>query len=91
MARLDLRPNLSGINEVMKSPGVASLINAQGAKAAARCNSMAHDFSHSAGSPRYASEPVMMSFVAASRVYVANAEAGLDNLRNNTLKKGCGV
>ena len=91
MARVRLTPYLPGINEVLKSDGVVKRINQQGAKAAERCNAMAQNFSHKEGLPEYKSAPVMKSFVAASLVYTANAEAGLDNLRNNTLKKGCGV
>ena len=86
----NLKPCMSGINEILKSAGVATLIAGQGEKAAARCNSIATQPSHAKEAPLYLSETVQKSYVVASRVYVGNAAAYVDNLRNNTLKRGCG-
>lgn len=91
LKRLKLEPYLPGINEVMKQPGVASLIAAQGERAAARCNAMAREYRGTGEEPVYGSEQVTKRYVAAAVVYAANRAAGLDNLKNNTLKKGCGV
>lgn len=85
-----VEPVMSGVRAVLKSQGVTALVAQQGSKAAARCNSLAHTTSHMARAPRYESETVGLRYLNASRVYVANGEAHVDNLRNNTLKKGCG-
>lgn len=84
-------PVMSGVNAVLKSEGVAAMVNAQGERAAARCNAMAQRLKRMKQAPRYEAEPVQTRYVAASRVHIANGEAYVDNLRNNTLKKGCGV
>lgn len=86
-----VRPVMSGVNAVLKSDGVAALINAQGERAAARCNAMAERLPRMQDDPLYESEPVQTRYVAAARVHIANGEAAVDNYRNNTLKKGCGV
>lgn len=86
MARVvNLRPVLSGINAVLKSGAVASMVSQQAQAASARCNALS-------GTARaeYGSEPVELRYVAGARVYAANPAAVHDNLRNNTLKKGCG-
>ncbi len=87
---LSMRPVMSGVRQVLKSQGVAALINQQGERAAARCNSLAH-LERAKQQPRYAATPKTMSYVSASLVHADNAEAYVDNLRHNTLKKGCGV
>lgn len=85
-----VEPVMSGVRAVLKSQGVTSLVEQQGRKAASRCNSMAQQTSHMSRAPSYGCETVSMRYLNAARVYVANGEAHVDNLRNNTLKKGCG-
>lgn len=86
----DVEPIMSGVRAVLKSQGVTAMVASQGQKAVARCNSMAVQTSHMSKSPRYESETVSMRYLNAARVYIGNGEAKVDNLRNNTLKKGCG-
>lgn len=77
-----------GIVEITKGGAVSSMLIAQGEKAAARCNALAH-LSH--GNPLYTCQLKMLGKTASARVGVANSDACIDNLKNNTLKKGCGV
>lgn len=87
---VDVKPVMSGVRAVLKSQGVTAMVASQGQKAAARCNSMAERTSHMSKAPRYESETVGMRYLNAARVHIGNGEAKVDNLRNNTLKKGCG-
>ena len=85
-----IKPVAAGIIGITKGGGVQSMLMAQGEAAAARCNSMAH-LSHGKSAPLYDCQLKMLDRTAAARVGVANKEAYVDNLRHNTLKKGCGV
>lgn len=97
MARARVRPVLAGVSEVLKSPGVQRLLSQQGERATARCNSMyrtnhierQHGFEPH-GAP-YAHHPKMLRYTAGEVVHVASRAGGLDNLRHNTLRKGCGI
>ena len=84
----------AGGREILKSSGVRSLLSQQGEAAASRCNALCSSSMKKAGA-RYDCEIVERSYVAAARVHVSGEEDGkfalIDNYRNNTLKKGCGV
>lgn len=82
----NLRPILSGINVTMKSKGLDPLLAKQASAMAAKCNSLAR-----IAGAEYKYEVVTRRYVRAAMVYVANAEAKIDNEKYNTLKKGCGV
>ena len=83
-----IRPVERGIVEITKCGAVSSMLMAQGESAAARCNALAH-LSH--GNPVYGCQLKMLGKTASARVGVANSDAYIDNLKHNTLKKGCGV
>ena len=83
-----IKPIERGIVEITKGGAVSSMLMAQGEKAAARCNALAH-LSH--GNPVYECQLKMLGKTASARVGVANTDAYIDNLKHNTLKKGCGV
>lgn len=96
----------SGVIEILKGAYVESLLESQGAKAAAECNSL---FSlsghHSAGAgpegttlragdlpvAPYGSSIRELSYCKAASVHTESYYGRLDNLLHNTLKKGCGV
>lgn len=95
MARaVKVRILLAGVREVLKSEGVAAMLGSQAAKAAARCNALCDPQLKRAGA-EYVSETVQRGFTAGGLVRIGGAEDGkfarIDNHRNNTLKKGCGV
>lgn len=93
-AKVSIRHIDAGVREILKSEGVANLLGQQAAKAASRCNGLCDPALRSAGA-RYDSEIVQRGYTAGGLVYVSGAKdgrlAGIDNARNNTLKKGCGV
>ena len=90
----DIKPVMSGVRSVLKSAPVASMLGRQAAKAAARCNALCSPQMRKAGA-RYDSAAVQRGYTAGGLVYASGAEDGkfarIDNYRNNTLKKGCGV
>lgn len=85
---------MAGIREVLKSPGVEQMLGRQAEKAAARCNALCDPKLKKQGA-RYEAASVQRGYTAGGLVYVAGAKngrlAGIDNARNNTLKKGCGI
>lgn len=93
-AKVQIRHVNAGVREVLKSDGVAQMLGAQAQKAAARCNAMCDKGLYRAGA-RYDAGIVQRRYTAGGLVYVSGAKsgrlAGIDNARNNTLKKGCGI
>lgn len=83
-------PVMGGVRQVLKSSGVASMLGAQAARAAARANSMCESQMKRAGA-RYASETVQRGYTAGGLVYPANKFARIDNYRHNTMKKATGA
>lgn len=86
----------SGVRRILKSEGVAAMLGGQAKRAATRCNDMCDPDLRRAGA-RYSSATVRRGFTAGGLVYIdgegseAKKLAAIDNFRNNTLKKGCGV
>lgn len=84
----------AGGREILKSSGVKSLLRSLGQKGASRCNALCDPQLKKEGA-RYDCEIVERAYVAAARIHVSGAEDGdlaaIDNYRNNTLKKGCGI
>lgn len=91
---LGLRPVMAGVRGVLKSQAVAEMLGSQAARAADRCNALCDPKLRRAGA-RYDSEQVQRGYTAGGLVYISGADngrlAGIDNARNNTLKKGCGA
>ena len=86
MARPVVTAIPSGVRAVLKSDGVAAALGRQAASAAARCESMA-----AVPGAQYVGEAVQRGYTAGGLVRVANGAAKVDNLRNNTLRKGVGI
>ncbi len=80
----------AGGSEVLRQPGVVSLLRQQAESAAARCNSMAH-LGHASTAPAYEAVQKGVRYFDGYVVRTANAEAAIDNRVHNTLKKGCNV
>ena len=93
-SRVRIRHVDSGVRAVLKSDGVKAMLEPPAAAAAARCNALCDPALKRAGA-RYESRGVQRGYTAGGLVYEAGKRdgrlAGLDNLRNNTLKKGCGL
>lgn len=84
----------SGVIEVLKSDGVRSMISSQAEKAASRCNAMMQpQLAHAGG--RYEASTKDMHYLVGGVVSCGGADGGkfarIDNYRQNTLKKGCGI
>ena len=80
----------SGGSEVLRQSGVVSLLRQQAVGMASTCNSIAG--LHGASTrPRYIAEPKGVTYFEGYLVKCDNTEAYIDNLRNNTIKKGCGI
>lgn len=95
MARsVRVKASLRGVRAVLKSDGVASMLGEQAARAAARCNALCDPRMRRAGA-EYVAETVQRGYTAGGLVRTGGAEDGkfarIDNARNNTLRKGCGV
>lgn len=78
MAKVKVKLNLKGINELMKSPEISASVLEAG-QAVAR----------SAGSD-YAAEVHEARWIAISNVYPDSSKAAHENFKNNTLLKALG-
>jgi hypothetical protein len=82
----DVKINMAGVREVLRSKGVQSLLKREAQAACSRCNSLAHD----AGSEPYAWSVDAHSHTATGHVFTATAAGKRDNAKYNTLLKGSG-
>lgn len=95
MARaVEVRHLQAGVRECLKQPGVEGLLLKQAQAAAGRCNSMmSRDLA--ARGAEYAAERKPLGYSSGAVVRCGGAYGGylaaIDNAKNNTLKKGCGV
>lgn len=93
-SRVRVSAHLPGVREVLHSPGVKELLERQAAEACARCNALVgHELR---GRAEYRYEVVDRRFTAGGMVYAPGTSDGgnmaaIDNLRHNTLAKGCGI
>lgn len=78
MADFDFKLNLAGLNELMKSAEMQSVLEDAGQRVA------------SAPGGSYGSRVHTASFVAICNVYPEDANAAKDNAKNNTLLKALG-
>lgn len=88
MAR-DVQVNTAGVRSVLKSAGVRSLLDREVRAAQARCNA-AYGLSTSPRVEPYGSNVEGHRVTAVGRVWTRTKLARIDNLKNNTLKKGTG-
>lgn len=86
-SNLKIKYNRPGGTEVLKS--AQSLVNEQAERMAAACNAIAQPVHGRTG--QYVAEPKALSYTAGAVVKSADVYAAIDNQRNNTLKKGCGL
>ena len=92
MARaVRVRANLAGVREVLKSPGVEAMLAAQARRAADRCNALYSSHPRDPRIPPYGSMGVQRKLTAGGLVFARTELGRKDNLRNNTLRKGCGI
>lgn len=91
MARVvNLQPIIGGIRETLKSAPVEEMCGEAARRAAARCNAMYSLQTRPRIEP-YGSKTVQRGYTAGGLVYCATKLGAIDNLKYNTLKKGCGV
>lgn len=78
MANFDFQLNLAGLNELMKSAEMQSVLEDAGQRVA------------SAPGGSYGSRVHTASFVSICNVFPADKKAAIDNSKNNTLLKALG-
>lgn len=89
MASASVKVNQAGVRSVLKSPGVRSLLGREAEAAQARCNA-AYSLSTDPRVEPYGSNVEDHRVAAVGRVWTRTKLARVDNLKNNTLKKGSG-
>ena len=82
-------PNRSGIIQPLKSHGVKSFLKGQADSARARCNA-AYSYKVDPDIEPYGSNVEEHRVTAVGRIFTYTELGRLDNLENNTLKKGTG-
>lgn len=80
---------MAGVRDVLRQQGVASLLEGQAQRAASRCNSL-YALDTEPYTDPYGSGVVTLAHNAAGVVYTRTKMGRIDNMKNNTLKKGCG-
>lgn len=90
-SRVKVKAHLPGVREVLKSDGVAAMLGKQAEKAAARCNALYSIHPRHPTIQPYGSKIVQRGYTAGGLVFTATDLGAKDNLKNNTLKKGCGI
>lgn len=82
---------MPGVRETLKSAPVCSMLATAGESAAARCNALYSIYPKVTRIPPYGSKVVQRNYTAGALVYTATSLGAKDNMKNNTLKKGCGL
>lgn len=82
-------PSRSGIIQTLKSNGVKSFLKGQADSARARCNA-AYSYKDDPDIEPYGSNVEEHRVTAVGRIFTYTELGRLDNLENNTLKKGTG-
>lgn len=85
-----IQPVMGGVRSVLKSEGVAQMLGVQAQRAAARCCSL-YSLKGTPTVTPYVAEIVQRGYTAGGLVRVNSPSAVVDNRRNNTLRKGCGI
>lgn len=84
-----VRTNARGIIETLKSSGVKQFLKGQADAACSRCNA-AYSYKVDPDIEPYGSNVEEHRVAAVGRIYTYTELGRLDNLENNTLKKGTG-
>ena len=82
MNKVDFKLNLPGLNEIMKSPEMQSILAEKGAEVMARANGNSQ-----IPNAKYGMDTKTINWIAVTTVRADNGEAVAENLRNNTLLK----
>ena len=85
MSRVDFKLNLPGLNELMKSAEMQSILSEKGNAVMSRANSMAQE-----PGAKYSANTKTINWIAVTTVRADNYEARKDNYDNNTLLKALG-
>ena len=85
MNRVEFKLDLRGLNQLMKSPEMQSILAEKGARVASRANSMAATEGAS-----YSTNTKTINWIAVTNVRADNGEAIHENYENNTLLKALG-
>ena len=80
MSQVSIKLNLPGINSIMKSEGIKSVLK-----------SVADAVAANAGDGYAAEDPRTINWIGIVNVYPETKEAGRDNYANNTLLKAVGA
>lgn len=86
----DLKPNMEGIREVLKSPEVQAMCLQAAKTITDRCNSMLNPKLVKAGA-YYSGTVVVRGYTAGALIKPGNFLAERDDRKHNTIKKACGV
>lgn len=87
MSDVDFKLNLPGLNELMKSPEMKSILADAAEKIAATANASASPNIKTANEGYVAKMPIDLRFISLAEVRAVNFGARLDNSRHNTLRK----
>lgn len=87
MSDVDFKLNLPGLNELMKSPEMKSILADAAEKIAATANANASPNIKTANEGYEAKMPIDLRFISLAEVRAVNFGARLDNSRHNTLRK----
>lgn len=82
MSKVDFELNLPGLNELMKSPAMQSILAEKGAEVAARANGNAQ-----ISGAQYGVDTKTINWIAVTTIRADNGAAVLENLERNTLLK----
>ena len=79
MSKVKFELDIRGLNELMKSPEMKSILDQEGAKVAGRASGMSGE--------QFGHRTHVADYVAITNVYPDSKEAARDNYNNNTLLK----
>lgn len=85
MNKVKFKLDLPGLNELMKSPEMQSILSEKGGQVMARANSIAQD-----NDAKYSMSTKTINWIAVTTVRADNSAAIRENLDNNTLLKALG-
>ena len=83
MSKVEIKLNLAGVNEMMKSPEIQSAVQAAGEAVAAAASGMAH------GEP-FEAQTHLANWIAVTNVWPASRKAAQVNFDENVLLKALG-
>lgn len=82
MRKVDFKLNLPGLNQLMKSPEMQSILSEKGAEVMARANANAQ-----ISDAEYSMDTKTINWIAVTTVRADNGAAVYENYENNTLLK----